>query len=459
MTVKNWKELLENARTAKLRKARKIGIELVEKAVESADPLSAVRRHVRVEGEWLRIGEKEFDLSKIGDIVVVGGGKASGAMVEALEGVLGDRITGGVVNVPTSREFKYRTRRVRLNEAGHPIPTDGSMRGAEEMIALVSDLGPNDLVMCLISGGGSSLISLPTEDITLDEVKETTQLLLKSGATIQEVNTVRKHISRIKGGLLAKAAYPATVISLIISDVVGDRLDTIASGPTVPDQTTYSDALSILEKYKLTEKVATKIFEHIKKGVDGEIPETPKHNDECFRNAFCKIIASNADALEAAAKVGKSYGLGIHILTTEMQGEARRVGEYMSHLAEDVRKIGSPIPTPALLLSGGETTVTVKGKGIGGRNQELVLSTALGINGAENTAIVSFSTDGIDGPTDAAGAIADGFTLQRANEIGLTPSHHLDNNDSYHFFEELNDLLFTGPTGTNVADVTALVVL
>jgi len=314
------------------------------------------------------------------------------------------------------------------------------------------------MVICLISGGGSALMPLPAEGITLSELQEITQLLLKSGATIQEFNAVRKHLSAVKGGQLARAAYPARVVSLIISDVVGDRLDTIASGPTYPDATTYSDVLAVFKKYKLEKKAPPRIITRLINGVKGVIPETPKVGEECFRNAYYKIIASNTDALAAGAEVGRAHGLNVHILTTTMQGEAGEVGEYLSRVAREVYETERPIQRPALLLLGGETTVTVKGEGIGGRNQELVLSAALGIAGLKTTTIASFSTDGIDGPTDAAGAVADGFTIQRAEQLGLDPTSYLENNDSYHFFKELGDLLITGPTGTNVMDVTALIV-
>jgi glycerate-2-kinase len=246
---------------------------------------------------------------------------------------------------------------------------------------------------------------------------------------------------------------------VIISDVVGDRLDTIASGPTYPDSTTYSDALTVLSKYELKEKVPPGVLAHLANGVRGLIPETPKAGEECFRTAYYyyKIIASNADALAAAEEVGRAHGFNVHILTTTMQGEARQVGEYLSRVAREVYEMGRPIPRPALLLLGGETTVTVKGEGTGGRNQELALSTALGIVGLDTAVIVSFSTDGIDGPTDAAGAVADGFTTRRAEQLGLDPALYLENNDSYSFFKELGDLVVTGPTGTNVMDVVALI--
>jgi len=290
-------------------------------------------------------------------------------------------------------------------------------------------------------------------------LRETTQLLLKSGAPIQEVNAVRKHLSRIKGGQLVKAAYPAKVITLLISDVVGDKLDTIASGPTYPDSTMFSDALTVIEKYGLAEMMPRNVMKHLKLGAERKVPETPKPGEKYFLNTFHEIIASNTDAVRAAAEVGKSHGLNVSILMTTMQGEAREVGAHLAAIAKKVAEASKPVSRPALLISGGETTVTVKGKGTGGRNQELVLAAGIGISGLENVTIASFSTDGIDGPTDAAGAVADGFTLKRAKHLKLDPLDYLERNDSYSFFRELGDLLVTGPTGTNVADIACLILI
>ena len=459
MSVKNEEQLLGNAKTPELLRARGILIEIVNKAIASADPSTAMRRRLRLEGEFLKVGVQELDISEVGKIIVVGGGKASGRMAEALEEMIGNGITGGVVNVPEGTASGHRTRKIKLVESGHPLPTEAGIRGALEMMDLVSGLEPRDLVICLLSGGGSALVTLPVEGISLDELRETTQLLLKSGATIQEVNAVRKHLSKIKGGQLAKAAYPAKLITLLVSDVVGDRLDTIASGPTYPDSTTFSDALTVIKKYGLTEEVPASVIKHLRLGSEGRLPETPKPSEKCFLNAFHEIIASNEDAVRAAAGVGKSHGLNVSIIKTAMQGEAREVGAHLAVLARGAIEAHGPVAKPALLISGGETTVTVKGEGAGGRNQELVLSAAIGVSGLENVAVASFSTDGIDGPTDAAGAIADGFTSERAGSINLDPKAYLERNDSYSFFKELGDLLLTGPTRTNVMDIACLIVI
>lgn len=458
MLVKNADMLIQNARTPKLSEARGILVELVDSAIKAGNPSSSIRRWVKVEADKLKVGNYEVDLSGVDRIVAVGGGKASAAMAITLEQILGDRLAEGTVNIPEDTVPREVGHKIKFVEAEHPIPSKSGMEGTKQMLDLVSELGSRDLVICLISGGGSALMPLPAEGIELSELQEVTQLLLKSGATIQEVNAVRKHLSAVKGGQLARAAYPARIVTLIISDVVGDKLDTIASGPTYWDSTTYRDAFSVLEKYKLTEKVSPSIIARLRNGVRGVIPETPKLGEECFRNAYYKIIASNADALEMAVEAGRAHDLNVHVLTTTMQGEACQVGEHLARVAKAVCQAGKPIPMPALLLSGGETTVRVRGQGVGGRNQELVLSAVAGLAGLEGAAMVSFGTDGIDGPTDAAGAIADGFTLQKARELGLDPSSYLENNDSYHFFKGLEDLVVTGPSGTNIMDITALIV-
>jgi glycerate 2-kinase len=459
MPVRNERQLLENAKTIELLRARGILIEIVDRAIAAVEPSIAMRRGLRLEEERLTVGDKEFNLLEVGKIVVVGGGKASGRMAEVLEEILEDRITEGLVNVSEGTAPKHRLHIIKLNEAGHPIPTEASVRGAEAMLNLVTGLGPQDMVICLLSGGGSALVTLPAEGISLEDLRDTTQLLLKSGASIHEVNAVRKHLSRIKGGQLAKAAYPAKVITLLISDVVGDRLDTIASGPTYPDSTTYSDALTVIEKYGLAEKVPKNVLNRLKSGAEGKVAETPKSDEKYFMNTHHEIIARNADAVEAAAEVGKSHDLNISVLTATMQGEARDVGTHLADTAKKISGTGKPVSRPALLISGGETTVTVKGEGTGGRNQELVLAAATEISGLENAAVAAFSTDGIDGPTDAAGAIADSFTVERAKNLELDSLAHLNRNDSYNFFKELRDLLLTGPTRTNVADIVCLVLL
>lgn len=458
MTVKNEKQLLENAETPQLRKARNTLIAIMDKAISSVDPSAALNRELEISGTRLEVGTDVIDLSDIERIFVVGGGKASGNMGKAIEKILGKKIEKGIINVPEETASQHQLQKIELVAAGHPIPNRGSAKGTEEMINLVKDLTEKDLVICLLSGGGSALMVQPADDISLDELQKTNQLLLKSGASIQEINAVRKHISEIKGGQLAREAFPAKVVTLIISDVVGDRLDTIASGPTYPDSTTYSEAWKVVKKYELVEEIPKSVAKRLKSGLEGRAPETPAPEKSRFSKSIYEIIAGNRDAIEAAERVGGSRGFNVTTLTKSMQEEAKEVGEELAKVAKKVLKGEAPVKKPAILLSGGETTVTVEGEGKGGRNQELALSAVKKISCLENVTVASFSTDGIDGPTDAAGAVADGFTLEKSESLGLDSEDYLRRNDSYNFFKELGDLLITGPTGTNVMDVACLIV-
>jgi glycerate-2-kinase len=300
---------------------------------------------------------------------------------------------------------------------------------------------------------------LPRGKISIADKKEITNALLKCGATINEINTIRKHISDFKGGWLAKKAYPATILNLILSDVVGDPLDFIASGPTVPDSTTFSDAIKVLKKYRLWSKAPASIRKVLSDGEKGRIPETPKANDEAFKRVYNVVVGNNRLASLTAQKYLTSEGLNTLLLTATLEGEARHVGIMLASIVHEVSVSGNPVPKPAGIIAGGETTVTVTGKGLGGRNQEIALAAAQKLNDMNGVVVASLSTDGVDGPTDAAGAIADGKTLVRAAKMGLTPEEYLAENDSYHFFSKLGDLIFTGPTGTNVNDVSVIVAL
>ncbi len=457
MIVSNKDVVINNARTPELSKIRRILMEVVDSAISAGNPAVSIRKWVKLNGERLEIASHSIDLEQVGRIVVVGGGKAGVAMAIAIEQILGDRLSGGIVNIPEGMLPESYTGKIKFIEASHPIPNGSAMEGARGMLSLVKELGAQDLVIFVVSGGGSAIISLPAEGIALTQLQELTLLLLKSGANIQELNTVRKHLSAVKGGQLAREAYPAQIVSLLISDVVGDGLDTIASGPTYWDSTTFSEALAVLRKYKLIDKVPAEVLCRLKDGIKWLIPETPNRGDECFENAYFQIVGSNRDAIEAAEKTARANGLNVKVLTTKLQGEAREVGQNLSYIAEEVLREGKQ--RPCLFLLGGETTVHVTGEGIGGRNQELALSAVSGLAGLKDTAMISFTTDGIDGPTNASGAIVDGYTLQRAKELGINPLTYLEDNDAYHFFEKLEDLIFTGPTGTNIVDCTALLVL
>lgn len=459
MEIVHEEKLVKNAIFDKDKMARKIALEILKGSMYSVNPRALVRSHVHKKNSILSVDNLTFDLGKIQRIFVVGGGKASGAMAEALEEVIEDKLTGGFINILRGTKSEFKTRKILLNEAGHPIPNENGVSGSRKIIQLLSRLNENDIVFCLISGGGSALIPLPAADISLRDQQKLTNALLKSGATIGEINTVRKHLSKLKGGQLTKVAYPATVISLILSDVVGDSLDSIASGPTAPDTTTFNDAISILRKYDLWRGTHEAIRRRLYAGSKGEIPETPKPGDKVFERTHNIIVGNNRLATLAACREAKKHGLNPLLLSSFIEGEARHIGTAYAGIMMEILTSNNPVPKPAAIVAGGETTVTITGSGKGGPNQELVLSASQKINGLKGVAIASIDTDGVDGPVDAAGAIADGQTVTRARNMGLKHAEFLMNNDSYSFFSRLDDLIFTGPTGTNVNDLSVMVVL
>jgi glycerate 2-kinase len=457
VTVKNKDQLIKNGETSPDRKARELALHCLESAVNSVEPQQIIKSRILLQNSTLNAGQYSFDLKKFRHIYVVGGGKASGSMATALEEILGSHITRGLVNVPKNDVNK--TEIISLHEASHPIPDQSGVEGARGMLEIAEQAEKDDLVICLISGGGSSLMPLPRGDISIVDKKALTDALLKCGATINEINTVRKHISDFKGGWLAKRAYPATILNLILSDVVGDPLDFIASGPTVPDSTTFGDAINVLKKYHLWDNASPHINKVLIDGERGAIPETPKANDEAFKKVCNVIVGNNRSAsLAAIESLGKAR-LNTLLLTATLEGEAKQAGVILASVAHEVSASGNPISKPAGIVAGGETTVIVTGKGSGGRNQEISLSASMKLGGLKGVVVASLTTDGVDGPTDAAGAIADGKTLARAAEAKLRPEQFLADNDSYHFFSKLGDLIFTGPTGTNVNDVTVIIVL
>jgi glycerate 2-kinase len=457
IAIGNKTQLVENGETKLNREARKLALTSLETALNAVDPKQMLKSRLLLHDSTLTIDKLSFNLKKLKNVYVVGGGKASGSMAEAIEQILGERVTGGFVNVPHGS--KNRTSRIKLHEANHPVPDEAGVEGTRRMLDLAEKAERNDLIICLISGGGSSLMPLTRGNISLSDKREMTQALLKSGATINEVNTVRKHVSDFKGGWLAKKAYPATILNLILSDVVGDPLDFIASGPTVPDSTTFNEAVGVLKKYSLWASTPESIRKLLSKGERGLIPETPKACDEVFRRVYNVVVGNNRSSSLAACEQLKTAGLNALLLTATMEGEARHVGVMLASIAREVTASANPVPKPAGIVAGGETTVTVTGKGLGGRNQELALAAASRLKGSEGIALASLSTDGVDGPTDAAGAVIDGKTVIRAVKEGLAPEKFLAQNDSYHFFSRLGDLILTGPTGTNVNDVSVIVVL
>jgi len=419
-------------------------LQIFRAALRAVDPHQAVLDHLSFDGRTLKAGRKRYRLSDFDSIQVIGAGKASAAMAQAIERLLGRRVSGGFINVPDG--ISTHLRRIELQPCGHPIPDQRGVDGAKRILEIARAAGPRGLIIALVSGGASAMLPTPAPPLTLEGKQELTKRLLASGATIHEMNTVRKHLSLIKGGQLAQAVFPATLLTLLISDVVGDNLEVIGSGPTVPDPSTIADAQRVLERYNVPLPDAVAMH------------ETPKPGDPVFVRASELMIASNKQAVAAAAKQARELGYRPMVLSTTIEGETRDIASMHARIAREILESGRPVRRPACLLSGGETTVTVRGKGLGGRNQEFVLAAALALGSSGPVTILSAGTDGIDGPTDAAGAIADSSTLPRASELGLDPRQLLDNNDSYHFFEPLNALLKTGPTGSNVADLRVLLI-
>ena len=424
--------------------------------VAAVDPLLAVQRAVVRRGDTLEVDGVAYDLRRFAHVYVVGTGKASAVMSQGLEAILGERIRAGAVTV--KYDHLAPVKRVTLHEAAHPIPDAAGVQGANAAMELVRQAGADDLVFCLISGGGSALWPAPSAGISLAEKQQMTGLLIDCGARIDEINVIRKHLSGIKGGQLARLAAPARLITLVLSDVVGDRLDAIASGPTVPDPTTFRDCLSILTRYDLLDRIPDSVHAHFQRGLAGDVAETPKAGDAVFELGQTVVVANNRLALRAAREAAEVRGYTTLLLASTLEGEARHVARMHAAIAQEICHSGQPVAPPACVISGGETTVTVRGDGKGGRSQEFALAAALHIAGLDGTVVLSGGTDGSDGPTDAAGALADGRTLARAEALGLQPEAFLHRNDAYHFFQALDDLLLTGPTGTNVMDMYVVLV-
>jgi len=435
---------------------RQHAMDIFRAALSAVDPVEAILRYVREVDDGLQIGDQRFRFKDYDRILVMGAGKAGAPMAKALEELLGDRVADGVIVVKEGHGLPLK--HVRIHEASHPVPDERGIRGAEDILALANEAGVRDLVLCVISGGGSALLVAPAKGVTLADKQEVTRLLLNCGADIHEINTVRKHLSRAKGGGLARIAYPATVVSLILSDVIGDDLNVIASGPAVPDTSTFGDARDVFNKYDIWHKLPESVQTLIQQGLAGDIEDTPKAGDDVFRKCFSELVGTNIQALIAAREEAQRQGYQSLILSSTVEGEAREVVKMFAAFAKEVRNSANPIPAPACILCGGETTVTIQGQGKGGRNQEFALASAMIIDGMENIVVLSGGTDGTDGPTDAAGAIADGRTRARARAKHLDPLDFLKRNDSYHFFQALDDLIITGPTRTNVSDVYMLLV-
>jgi hydroxypyruvate reductase len=440
---------------------------MMRAALQAVEPGAAVRRHVQLAGDALTVAgdnpeeARRYDLGQYDRLWVVGGGKAGAPMAAALAERLGRRQSGGLVVVKYGHALgdAAAAAPVEIVEAGHPIPDRAGQRAAGRMADLLRGAGERDLVLCVISGGGSALMTLPVTGVSLADLQALTQILLRCGATINQINTLRKHLSQLAGGRLAKLACPATIVSLILSDVVGDPLDVIASGPTVADPTTFADAWQIVADFGVAGQLPAAITHHLQAGLSGALPDTLKPGDPSFERVQNVVIGSNCSAGRAAAAMAQQLGFDTLLLTSFLEGEASQVGRVLAGLAKGLARAeamhppGRPLARPACLVLGGETTVTLRGDGKGGRNQEMALSAALALAGWPDLLVAGLATDGTDGPTDAAGAFADGSTVPRAAASGMRAADYLARNDAYHFFGRLDDLIVTGPTQTNVNDL------
>jgi len=436
-------------------KLRRSAIRIFRAGLTAAEAGGAVRKHFGIGNGYLCAGDVRLSVQDFDRIFLIGAGKAAVEMAAAVEAIAGRHLSGGLA-VTKQAPARGRLRRIKIIEAEHPIPGRAGVRAVAMIRQLLHELNARDLLVVAISGGASALLPAPADPITLEAKQRTTELLLRAGADIGELNAVRKHLSMLKGGQLAALAYPASVVSLLLSDVIGDRVDVIGSGLTAPDPSTFGDALGVLQKYGLGLKAPREVRRRLERGARGKIPETPKPGDPAFERVHNVVVGSNRMALEAAATEAERLGFSPLILSSTMQGEAREVGRAHGEILREVARSGHPLRGPACILSGGETTVTVRGNGRGGRNQEFALAAAAAIDGLNETLVLSAGTDGTDGPTDAAGAIATGRTMERARQLGLDAREYLMKNNSYAFFDGLGDLIRTGPTGTNVMDIHML---
>lgn len=426
------------------RNTRDAALAVWQAALAAGDVTPLVTRHLRLNGSLLVAGDVTLDLGRLGRILVLGVGKAGGAMARAVETLLGARVSEGLVVVKDG--YRVRTTRIEIAEAGHPVPDARGLEAAGRLLALAASATERDLVLVLVSGGGSALTPAPAPPITLADKQAVTRLLLETGATIGELNAVRKHLSRFKGGLLARAAQPATVVTLALSDVVGDALDVIASGPTAPDASTFAEALEVLESRGILARAPRAVVARLRAGARGEIPETPKPDDRIFSRVRNVVIGNNALVVEAAVTAADRLGYRPYVLTRSLQGQAREVGR-------DLVARARLLPGPVCMIAAGETTVTVRGQGRGGRCQEAALAAALALTPGEDLVVLAAGTDGTDGPTDAAGGLVDGGTVARGRAARRNPERALEDNDAYAFLGASGDRITTGPTNTNLLDL------
>lgn len=429
---------------------------LITAGLEAADPYRAIVKTVSLRGQALHVGKRSYDLSRYNRLLVVGAGKASARMAQAMESVLGTRLEGGFVVVKTGHSVL--TKRIVVGEASHPIPNGAGRRASEHIRTLVHGLSPRDLVFVLLSGGASSLLPAPASGVTLADKQRTTRLLLRSGASIDEINIVRKHLSWLKGGGLALSTK-AAIVTLILSDVIGDDIATIGSGPTAPDSTTFADAIVVLHRYRIWGKVPVAVRRHLLQGRKGAVPETLKPGSRRLRQVHHAIIGNNRGMLHAVARSAKGAGLRPVLIEAAVTGEARIAAEHFVGLAKYLMGHTHKFRRPICLIAGGEPTVTVTGHGKGGRAQEFAVAGAFQLEGLPKVWLVALGSDGTDGPTDVAGAVVSGMTVARAEKVGVNLRAALDKHDTYHALQTLGSHIYTGPTGTNVNDLYLLLIL
>jgi glycerate 2-kinase len=440
---------------------RSISMKIFNTALSQADAYQAVLKNLSLKSHRLRIKNgsnsfQEFELTRFRKVIVLGAGKSAAPMAAACEAIFKDQLFEGLII--TKYGHAGRLSKIKIIEAGHPLPDQAGCRGTRQIVKRLQSCGSGDLILFLTSGGCSALFTSPPESITLGEKRKAIRLLLNSGAPIQELNMVRKHLSLVKGGRSAQFAFPATVINLVLSDVIGDPLDIIGSGPFFPDSSSFQDALEVLKKYHLVKKVPSSLLAYFKKGALGIIKDTPKPGSACFKKVTHRIVANNRIALIAAEKAARTLGFKTLVISSQIQGEARELAKFYGAIAREIIKTGHPAQKPICLLAGGEPTVTVLGKGLGGRNAELALAMAIEIKDLPGILFLSAGTDGTDGPTDASGAVVNGITYNKALKKEIIPEFYLTRNDSYTFFEKAGGLIKTGPTGTNVMDIHLLLI-
>ncbi|HEX2974647.1 MAG TPA: glycerate kinase [Bacteroidales bacterium] len=432
---------------------RKAAEQIFLAGVKRVTPSILMPACMSLEDNILKAGQYSFNTGEFRRIYVIGAGKASAAMAAEVEKILGERISGGHIIVRYGHSC--RLKRIQVAEAGHPIPDQNGFRATGAVLEIARKAEENDLVICLISGGGSALLSDFPEGSGADDIMVMNSLLVNCGADISEINAVRKHVSAVKGGQLARAVYPATLLNLMISDVAGDPLDVIASGPTVPDPTTFRHAMQVLEKYDID--IPGSLLRHLREGLEGRIPETPKEGDPVFYRTFNILAGTNSLALEAAAEKARGYNLNAAIVNTRLQGDVKSVSDYLFETAIRIKN-DQVDKKPVCLLFGGETTVKMTGKGKGGRNQHLALLMARYLKDHPGVTFLSGGTDGNDGPTDAAGAVVDSETTRHAIEKNIDPEKYLAEFDSYNFFKKSGGHVITGPTLTNVMDIMVMII-